>query len=123
MSLINYAKVMVAKLQQKMHIKMILESLHNGFHTSIESMHELESDEQSIVKLGNIYHIECSFKPKGQLKCGKMNKKNKGAYPITKLPAMKKLKGKCFKCIIYCGTRIRIFLNQIWVIYMLYELF
>ena len=40
-----------------------------------------------------------TFKPKGKPKDGKKNKnKQKGQVPVTKTTAMKKPKGKCFKC-------------------------
>ena len=44
------------------------------------------------------YHAESSSKPKGKPKGGKKNKKQKETGPAIKPTAMKKPKGKCFKC-------------------------
>ena len=66
--------------------------------TPIELMHELESAERSLVKQGSAYHAESSSKPKGKPKGGKKNKKQKETDPAFKPTAMKKSKGKCFKC-------------------------
>ena len=108
---INTAEVMGAKLDQEMKIDLILKSLPNSFGqfklnynmnklklTSIELMHELESAERSLVKQGSSYHAESSSKPKGKPKVGKKNKKQKETDPAFKPTAMKKPKGKCFKC-------------------------
>ena len=108
---INTAEVMGAKLDQEMKIDLILESLPNSFGqfklnynmnklklTPIELMHELESAERSLVKQGSAYHAESSSKPKGKPKGGKNNKKQKETGPAFKPTAMKKPKGKCFKC-------------------------
>ena len=108
---ISTAEVMGAKLDQDMKIDLILESLPNSFGqfklnynmnklklTPIELMHELESAERSIVKQGSAYHAESSSKPKGKPKGGKKNKKHKETGPAFKPTAMKKPKGKCFKC-------------------------
>ena len=66
--------------------------------TPIELMHELESAERSLVKQGSAYHVESSSKPKGKPKGGKKNKNQKETGPAFKPTAMKKPKGKCFKC-------------------------
>ena len=108
---ISTAEVMGAKLDQEMKIDLILESLPNSFGqfklnynmnklklTPIELMHELESAERSLVKQESAYHAESSSKPKGKLKGGKKNKKQKETGPAFKPTAMKKPKGKCFKC-------------------------
>ena len=108
---ISTAEVMGAKLDQEMKIDLIVESLPNSFGqfklnynmnklklTPIELMHELESAERSLVKQGSAYHAESSSKPKGKLKGGKKNKKQKEIGPAFKPTAMKKPKGKCFKC-------------------------
>ena len=108
---ISTAEVMGAKLDQEMKIDLILESLPNRFGqfklnynmnklklTPIELMHELESAERSLVKQGSAYHAESSSKPKGKPKGGKKNKKQKETGPAFKPTAMKKPKGKCFKC-------------------------
>ena len=108
---ISTAEVMGAKLDQEMKIELILESLPNSFGqfklnynmnklklTPIELMHELESAERSLVKQGSAYHVESSSKPKGKPKGGKKNKKQKETGPAFKQTAMKKPKGKCFKC-------------------------
>ena len=108
---ISTAEVMGAKLDQEMKIDLILESLPNSFGqfklnynmnklklTPIELMHELESAERSLVKQGSSYHAESSSKPKGKPKGGKKNKKQKETGPAFKPTAMKKSKGKCFKC-------------------------
>ena len=108
---ISTAEVMGAKLDQEMKIDLILESLPNSFGqfklnynmnklklTPIELMHELEIAERSLVKQGNAYHAESSSKPKGKPKGGKKNKKQKETGPAFKPTAMKKPKGKCFKC-------------------------
>ena len=108
---ISTAEVMGAKLDQEMKIDMILESLPNSFGqfkmnynmnklklTPVELMHALESAERSLVKQGSAYHAESSSKPKGKPKGGKKNKKQKETGPAIKPTAMKKPKGKCFKC-------------------------
>ena len=108
---ISTAEVMGAKLDQEMKIDLILESLPNSFGqfklnynmnklklTPFELMHELESAERSLVKQGSAYHAESSLKPKGKPKGGKKNKKQKETGPAFKPTAMKKPKGKCFKC-------------------------
>ena len=108
---ISTAEVMGAKLDQEMKIDMILESLPNSFGqfkmnynmnklklTPVELIHELESAERSLVKQGSAYHAESSSKPKGKPKGGKKNKKQKETGPAIKPTAMKKPKGKCFKC-------------------------
>ena len=108
---ISTAEVMGAKLDQEMKIDLILESLPNSFGkfklnynmnklklTPIELMHELESAERSLVKQGNAYHAESSSKPKGKPKGRKKNKQQKETGPVFKPTAMKKPKGKCFKC-------------------------
>ena len=108
---ISTAEVMGAKLDQEMKIDLILESLPNSFGqfklnynmnklklTPIELMHELESAKRSLVKQGSAYHAESSSKPKGKPKGRKKNKKQKETGPAFKPTAMKKPKGKCFKC-------------------------
>ena len=104
---ISRAEVMGAKLQKEMKIDLILQSLPKHFNqfkvnynmhkmdlTLVQLMHELESAEQSLTKPGSINFTEGSVKPKG----GNKNKKKKAVIPVTKSDAMKKLKGKCFKC-------------------------
>ncbi|XP_060667177.1 uncharacterized protein LOC132799388 [Ziziphus jujuba] len=111
MAHISTAEVMGAKLEQEMKIDMILESLPNSFSqfkmnynmnklklTPVELMHELESAERSLGKQESAYHAESSSKPKGKPKGGKKNKKQKEIGPAVKPAAMKKPKGKCFKC-------------------------
>ena len=68
--------------------------------TPTELMHELESAERAFGKSGGVHMTEGStFNPKGKPKGGKKNKnKQKGQVPVTKTTAMKKPKGKCFKC-------------------------
>ena len=61
-------------------------------------MHELESTEQSLKEPGSINFMEGSVKPTGKPKGGNKNKKKKAVIPVTKSDAMKKPKGKCFKC-------------------------
>ena len=108
---ISTAEVMGDKLDQEMKIDMILESLPNSFGqfkmnynmnklklTPVELMHELESDERSLVKQGSAYHAESYSKPKGKPKGKKKNKKQKETSPSIKPTTMKKPKGKCFKC-------------------------
>ena len=108
---ISTAEVMGAKMDQEMKIDLIIESLPNSFGqfklnynmnklklTPIELMHELESAERSLVKQGSAYHAESSSKPKGKPKGGKKNKKQKETGLAFKPTAMKKPKGKCFKC-------------------------
>ena len=63
----------------------------------LQLMHELESAEQSLKEPGSINFTEGSVKPKGKPKGGNKNKK-KTVIPVTKSDAMKKPKGKCFKC-------------------------
>ena len=94
-----------------MKIYLILQSLPKHFNqfkvnynmhkmdlTPIQLMLELESAEQSLTEPGSINFMEGSVKPKGKPKGGNKNKKKKAVIPITKSDAMKKLKGKCFKC-------------------------
>ena len=98
-------------LEQEMKVDMILESLPNNFSqlkinynmnklklTPVDLMHELESAKRSLVKQGSAYHAESSSKPKGKPNGGKRNKKQKGTGPAIKPAAIKKQKGKCFKC-------------------------
>ena len=61
-------------------------------------MHELKSSEQPLKEPGSINFTEGSVKPKGKPKGGNKNKKKKVVIPVTKSDAMKKPKGKCFKC-------------------------
>ena len=64
----------------------------------VQLMHELESVEQSLKELRSINFTEGSVKLKGKPKGGNKNKKKKAMIPVTKSDAMKKPKGKCFKC-------------------------
>ena len=66
--------------------------------TPIDLMHELKSAKRSLVKQESVYHVESSSKPKVKPNGGKRNKKQKGIGPAIKPVAMKKTKGKCFKC-------------------------
>ena len=68
--------------------------MHKMDLTPVQLMHELKSAEQSITELDNINFTEGSVKPKG----GNKNKKKKAVIPVTKSDAIKKPKGKCFKC-------------------------
>ena len=99
------------KLQKEMKIDLILQSLPKHFNqfkvnynmhkmdlTPVQLMHELKSAEQSLKELGSINFTEGSVKPKRKPKGGNKNKKNKVVIPVTKSNAMKKPKGKCFKC-------------------------
>ena len=108
---INRAEVMGAKLQKEMKIDLILQSLPKNFNqfkvnynmhkmdlTPVQLMHELESAEQSLTEPGSINFTEGSVKPKGKPKGGNKNKKKKAVIPVTKSDAMRKPKGKCFKC-------------------------
>ena len=108
---ISQAEVMGAKLQKEMKIDLILQSLPEHFNqfkvnynmhkmdlTPVQLMHELQSVEQSLKELGSINFTEGSIKPKGKPNSGNKNKKNKAVIPVTKADAMKKPKGKCFKC-------------------------
>ena len=108
---INRAEVMGAKLQKEMKIDLILQSLPKHFNqfkvnynmhkmdlTPAQLMHELESAEQSLKEPGSINFTECSVKPKRKPKGGNKKKKRKAVIPVTKSDAMKKPKGKCFKC-------------------------
>ena len=108
---ISRAEVMEAKLQKEMKIDLILQSLPKHFNqfkvnynmhkmdlTPVQSMHKLESDEQSLKEPGNINFTEGSVKHKGKPKGGNKNKKKKAVISVTKSNAMKKPKGKCFKC-------------------------
>ena len=61
-------------------------------------MHELESVEHSLIEPDSINFTESSVKPKEKPKGGNENKKKKAVIPVTKSYAMKKPKGKCFKC-------------------------
>ena len=113
MSHLNQAEVLGMKMEQRSQIDFIFESLPDRFTqfkvnynmnkmdlTPTELMHELESAERAFGKSGSVHMTEGStFKPKGKPKGGKKNKnKQKGQVPVTKTTAMKKPKGKCFKC-------------------------
>ena len=111
MGRINTTEVMWAKLEQETKVDMILESLPDNFNqfkvnynmnklklTPVDLIHELESAKSSLLKQGSAYHAESSSKPKGKPNGGKRNKKQKETGPASKLVAMKKPKGKCFKC-------------------------
>ena len=113
MSHLNQAEVLGMKMEQRSRIDFIFESLPDRFTqfkvnynmnkmdlTPTELMHELESAERAFGKSGSVHMTEGStFKPKGKPKGGKKNKnKQKGQVPVTKTTAMKKPKGKCFKC-------------------------
>ena len=102
---------MGAKLQNEMKIDLILQSLPKRFNqfkvnynmhkmdlTPVQLMYELESAEQSLTEPSSINFMEGSVKPKGKPKGGNKNKKKKAVIPVTKSDAMKKPKGKCFKC-------------------------
>ena len=108
---ISRAEVMRAKLQKEMKIDLILQSLpkhvnqfkvnynmHKMDLTPVQLMHELESVEQSLKEPGSINFTEGFVKPKGKPMGGNKNKKKKAVIPVTKSDAMKKPKGKCFKC-------------------------
>ena len=108
---IRRAEVMGAKLQKETKIDLILQSLHKYFNqskvnhnmhkmdlTPVQLMHELESAEQSLKEPGSINFTKVFVKPKGKPKGGNKNKKKKAVIPVTKSYAMKKPKGKCFKC-------------------------
>ena len=108
---ISRAEVIGAKIQKEMQIDLILQSLPKHFNqfkvnynmhkmdlTPVQLMHELESVGQSLKEPGSINFTEGSIKPKGKPKGGNKNKKKKAVIPVTKSDAMKKPKGKCFKC-------------------------
>ena len=108
---ISRAEVMGEKLQKEMKIDLILQSLPKHFNqfkvnynmhkmdlTLIQLMHELQSAEQSLTEPGSINFTEGFVKPKGKPKGGNKNKKKKVVIQVTKSDAMKKPKGKCFKC-------------------------
>ena len=110
-SQISRAEVMGSKLQKEMKIDLILQSLPKHFNqfkvnynmhkmdlAPVQLMHELESAEQSLKEPGSINFTEGSVKPKGKPKGGNKNKEKKAVIPVTKSDAMKKPKGKCFKC-------------------------
>ena len=108
---ISRAEVMGAKIQKEMKIDLILQSLPKHFNqfkvnynihkmdlTPVQLMHELESVEQSLKEPSSINFTGGSVKPKGKPKGGNKNKQKKEVIPVTKSNAMKKPKGKCFKC-------------------------
>ena len=108
---ISRAEVMGEKLQKEMKIDLILQSplkhfnqfkvnynMHKMDLTPVQLMHDLESVEQSLKEPGSINFMEGCVKPKGRPKGGNKNKKKKAVIPVTKSNAMKKPKGKCFKC-------------------------
>ena len=108
---ISRAQVMGTKLQKEVKIDLIFQSLPKHFNqfkvnynmhkmdlTPVQLMHELESAEQSLKEPGSINFTEGFVKPKGKPKGGNKNKKKKTVIPVTKSDAMKKPKGKCFKC-------------------------
>lgn len=112
MSYISCTEVIGAKLEQEMLIDTILNYLYDSFDkfkmaydmnklnlTLTELMHELESVERSLVKLGCVYHAKTSSKPKGPPKSGREGEQEKKrASSTTKPVAMKKPKVKCFNC-------------------------
>ena len=108
---ISRSEVIGAKLQKEMKIDLILQSLPKHFNqfkvnynihkidlTPVQLMHGLESTEQFLKETGSINFTEGSVKPKGKPKGGNKNKKKKAVIPVTKSEAMKKPKGKYFKC-------------------------
>ena len=108
---ISRAKVMGAKLQKEMKIDLILQSLQKHFNqfkvnynmhkmdlTPVQLMHKLENAKQSLKEPGSINFTKGFVKPKGKPKCGNKNKEKKVVIQVTKSNAMKKPKGKCFKC-------------------------
>ena len=108
---ISRAEVMGTKLQKGMKIDIISQSLPKHFNqfkvnynmhkmdlTPVQLMHELKSAEQSLKEADSINFTEGSVKPKGKPKGGNKNKKKKVMIPVTKSDAMKKPKGKFFKC-------------------------
>ena len=108
---INRAEVLGAKLEQEMKIDLIFQSLLKYFNqfkvnydiqklklTPHELMHMLESTERTLKEQGSINYTEGSVKSKGKPKGGNKNKKKKAVVPVAKSTAMKKPKGKCFKC-------------------------
>ena len=110
MSHLNRAEMMGATLEEGMKIDIILESLLDSFSqfkmnynmnklklTPTQLMHDLESAGESLVKLASVHLVKGSVKPKRKPKGGN-KKKKKVIIPVTKSNAMKKLKGKCFKC-------------------------
>ena len=111
MSHINRAEVMGATLEKEMKIDIILESLLDSFNqfkmnynmnklklTPTQLMYELESAKESLVKPASVHLAEGSVKPKRKPKGGNKNKKKKAVVLVTKSTAVKKPKGKCFKC-------------------------
>ena len=94
---ISRAEVMGAKLQKKMKIDLILQSLPKHFNqfqvnynmhkmdlTPVQLMHKLESAEQSLKEPSNINFTEGSIKPKGKPKGGNKNKEKKALIPVIK---------------------------------------
>ena len=92
---ISLAEVMGAKLQK---IDLILQSLPKHFNqfkvnynmhkmdlTPVPLMHELESDEQSLIEPDSINFTEGSVKPKGKPKGGNKNKKKKAVISAQKV--------------------------------------
>lgn len=93
MSHISCAAVMEAKLEQEMHINMILKSLHDSFNqfkmtynmnklklTHTELMHKLMSIEQSLMKQENDYQTENCSKLKRNLRMGKRTKRIRESF-------------------------------------------
>lgn len=66
--------------------------------TLTQLMHELESAKQSLAKPGSVHIAKSSMKPKGKPKGGNKKKKKKAGVSNSNPTAMKKPKGKCFKC-------------------------
>ena len=73
-------------------------NMHKIDLTLVQLMYELESAKQSLKEPCSINVTEGSIKPKGKPKGGNKNKKKKAVILVTKSEAMKKPKGKCFKC-------------------------
>lgn len=103
-------EAMGTKLDQKSQIGLILNFLPYCFSlfkmnynmnkldlTPVELMHEHHSAEESLSKLDSAYFTQSRVKSKGKLKDSNKNKKNV-VVPVTNSTAMKKPKGKCFKC-------------------------
>ena len=68
--------------------------MHKMDPNLVQLMHELESVEQSLKDPGNINFTKGSIKPKGW----KQEEEEEGSDTSSKSVAMKKPKGKCFKC-------------------------
>ena len=105
-SIASHLKTQISQLESGSEMLQTLERMFAKRQPEITDLinkcmiggHELESAEQSLKEPCSINFTEGSIKPKGKPKGGNKNIKKKAVIPVIKSDAMKKPKGKCFKC-------------------------